>query len=542
MPFPAFPRRPSPAQWSLRAAPRPGLALAAALLLLAGCATPRDVQTPPADEILFEDGQPRSRLMVQERAAGGANPFVARPGHADWSEAAVRQVRQLPASLADIWRSTQLSESALSLVILEPGQIPWVAIQPEQPRNPASLMKLVTTYAALEGLGPSYRWRTEAGVAPGTRVDASGTLLGPLYIRAAGDPWLEPEDVWRLLRDLRQQGVRRLPEIVIDRSVFGNVAIDPGAFDNAPERVYNASPDALLVGFGASRLSYRPDPASGRWRVTVEPPLPDLALDVKLTARKGACQGPRAVSVKTVSDAARPTVRIAGSVPASCGPFDQYRLLVDPPAHTAQLLRSYWRELGGELDGPIRDGAAPTDLEVFAFHESNALADVIRPVNKSSNNVMARHLLLALGQARSPLPATAASGAAALREVLREQGLEFPELRLENGAGLSRDERIAAGSMARLLERAWFSPRMPEFVSSLAIAGSDGTVHRRWRDDEANGRAHLKTGTLRDTTGLAGYVQGNSGRRYLMVAMVNDPKAYNARRFLDATVEWLARQ
>jgi len=454
----------------------------------------------------------------------------------------VRRVGQLPVSLAEAWRKTQLGETTLSLVILEPGQIPWVAIQPEQPRNPASLMKLVTTYAALEGLGPSYRWRTEAGVAQGTRLDANGALSGPLYIRAAGDPWLEPEDVWRLLRDLRQQGVRRLPGIVIDRSVYGNVAIDPAAFDNAPERVYNASPDALLVGFGASRLNYRPDPGTGRWRVTVEPPLPDFALDVRLTARPGACQGPRTVRVETVPNTAQPTVRIEGSVPSSCGPFDQYRLLVDPPTHTAQVLRSFWQELGGQLDGSIRDGAAPPGLDVLAVHESDTLADVIRPINKSSNNVMARHLLLALGHEHGVGPATSASGAVALREVLREQGLEFPELRLENGAGLSREERIAAGSMARLLERAWFSPRMPEFVSSLAIAGSDGTVHRRWRNDEANGRAHLKTGTLRDTTGLAGYVQGVSGRRYLMVAMVNDPKAYNARQFLDATVEWLARQ
>lgn len=508
---------------------RPSLALMLSALLLAGCSTPKEARTP-GPEIAATGAQ--SRLV--ERPAATA------PASATLLPAQIVSPAQLPPDLAQAWRKTQLPDSALSLVIMSPGEAPWMAINAQEPRNPASLMKLVTTYAALEGLGAGYRWQTRFGTAKGTAVDAHGRLQGPLYIQASGDPSLMPQDLWRVLRELRHRGIQELPGIVIDRTVYGNVEIDPDAFDNAGDRVYNASPDAFLVGYGATRLRYWP--GDKQWQVVLDPPLAGIKLDNRLQSRSGNCGGQRPVRLTRDDTGSQPVLKIEGAVPASCGSFEQYRLLAPVKEHSARVLQGIWEELGGRLSGPITEGRIPANFEVMAVHESDTLSALIRPVNKSSNNVMARHLLLTLGQTRNNGPTNVDQGRAALLDVLRQQGLEFPELRMANGAGLSRDARIAPASLARLLESAWFSARMPEFQASMAIAGTDGTVQRRWANSPGNGQAHLKTGTLRDVTGLAGYVQGSSGRRYILVAMVNHPQAYNARSFLDATVDWLARQ
>src|SRR5690606_19868930 len=148
------------------------------------------------------------------------------------------RLNELPADIQQAWQKTGLPESALALVVAEINQAPLVAINPSAPRNPASVMKLITTYAALEGLGPSYTWSTELLAGPAASTSADGVLSTPLYIRAGGDPVLKLADAWSMLRDLRLRGIRVLPGIVVDRSVFGQVAIDPGAFDNSPDRVY----------------------------------------------------------------------------------------------------------------------------------------------------------------------------------------------------------------------------------------------------------------------------------------------------------------
>jgi D-alanyl-D-alanine carboxypeptidase/D-alanyl-D-alanine-endopeptidase (penicillin-binding protein 4) len=106
-----------------------------------------------------------------------------------------------------------------------------------------------------------------------------------------------------------------------------------------------------------------------------------------------------------------------------------------------------------------------------------------------------------------------------------------------NGSGLTRDSRLTAAILGRLLQAAWSSAVMPELMSSLPVAGIDGTLRR---SKGVPGRAHLKTGSLRDVVGVAGYVLGDSGRRYAVVAIVNHPNANAARPALEAIAEWAA--
>ena len=455
-------------------------------------------------------------------AAGGA-----------WAQA-------LPPELSAIWKATKLPDSALSLVVQEVDGPRLAAVNAATPRNPASVMKLVTTWAALSELGPNYVWRTDFLTDPGVRPDARGVLAGPLYLRAGGDPQLQLQDFWTLLRDLRLRGVKQIRDLVIDRSLFGQVATDPGAFDGAPDRAYNASPDALMVGFGAVRLLFQPDPAARRWVPLIDPPLPGLRIEGAVEWSDVRCPGPPVVATEPVVTQQGVSIRVGGKVAGSCGEFSLYRLALSQPDYAAAVFRQLWEDLGGTFTGRVRAGAVPADAVVLASHESATLGEAIRTINKRSNNVMARTLLLTLGAERGLRPATVASSDQVARDVLAAQGLKMPELVIDNGAGLSREARVSAESLASLLTLAWSSPFMPEYMSSLAISGVDGTVRRRLRGQEAQGMAHLKTGSLRDVRAIAGYVLGASGKRYVVVSIVNHEQAAAVRAFDDALIAWLA--
>ena len=446
----------------------------------------------------------------------------------------------LPPELQQAWKATRLPLSALSLEIREAGGPVLASVQADMPRNPASVMKTVTTWTALSTLGPDYVWRTRLLADPGARIDAQGTLQGPLYVQAAGDPWFRQEDLWNLLRELRLRGVKNLSEVVVDRGVFGDVAIDPGAFDDAPDRPYNASPDAMMVNFGATRLVFLPDAQSRQWIPLLDPPTRDVRVEGRLEWVDGVCKGSPVVAADVQPVGPQSVIHISGKAAGDCGEFSLYRLAGGQGEHFEALFRLLWRELGGTLSRGIRAGRVPARATALAWHDSPALADVIRQINKHSNNVMARMTLLTLGADMHGPGATPDSGGRAVRQIRKNQGVDTTGWVLDNGSGLSRQGRVTAHGLAQMLDVAWRSPMMPEFVSSLAISGVDGTVRRRLRDQDTRGQAHLKTGTLRDSRALAGYVRGASGKRYILVSLVNDPGAAAVRAFDDAVVAWLA--
>lgn len=482
------------------------------------------------------------RLLAKARAglAFGFLLALGSPGQALAQGAAA--ALGLPPSLVQAWKATRLPDEALSLVVQQVDGPRMVALNAQVPRNPASVMKLVTTWVALSELGPGYVWRTDFLTDPGVKPDAHGRLKGSIYWRAGGDPQFMLQDMWALLRELRLRGVKEISDLVVDRSVFGQVATDPGAFDGAPDRAYNASPDALMVSFGALRLLVTPDPVARKWVATIDPPVAGLRLEGNIEWSEARCPGPPAVATQPLITPQGMQLRVSGSVAGSCGEFSLYRLALSQVDYTEAVFRLLWRELGGTFKGKMRAGVVPADAVVLASHESPALSEIIRVINKRSNNVMARNLLLTLGAERGRKPATVASSEGVAKSLLAAQGLNMPELVMDNGAGLSRAARVSADSLASMLTLAWRSPLMPEFLSSMAIAGVDGTVRRRMRGDGTQGMAHLKTGSLRDVRAIAGFVLGASGKRYVVVSMVNHDNAAAVRSFDDALIAWLAEQ
>lgn len=495
------------------------------------------IQLPPRAKALRQRARRwASALAVTAGLAGMPQPASAQPIYPPTS------LQSLPPEVQQAWRATRLPDSSLSLVVHELGGPRLASINASAPRNPASVMKMVTTWTALSGLGPDYSWRTAFYARPDAEVDAEGSLAGPLYLKAGGDPLLTMHELWSLLRELRLRGIKNLSEVVVDRSRFGDVALDPGAFDGAGDRPYNASPDAMMVGLGTIRLVFMPDPAARKWVPIIDPPMQGIRVQGKVEWSNARCPGSPHVITQLRRTGKETVVEVSGTVAGSCGEFSLYRLALPQAQHFEAMFRMLWKELGGTLARGLREGSVPANARMLAWHDSESLADTIRLINKQSNNVMARTLLLTLGAEQRSSGATPRAGAQAALNVLQEQGVDTRGWVLENGSGLSRTERLTAGGLTGMLDVAWRSPLMPEFMSSLAISGVDGTMRRRLRSDETRGMAHLKTGTLRDSRALAGYVLGSSGRRYALVVMINEDRAATTGKFLDELVEWLAKR
>ncbi len=455
--------------------------------------------------------------------AAGAPPAPAAPAAS----------RGLPAEVEAALAHAGLPREAMVAWVEEVGAPrPRVAWQPDRPANPASLMKLLTTYAGLELLGPAFTWATPVWL-QGPIVD--GVLQGNLVIKGSGDPKLVLERMWLLMRRVQQAGVREIRgDIVVDRSAFAAGEINPADFDGEPLRPYNAGADALLLNYRALLLTITPDPARGVANVALDPPLAGVRADASVPLAAGPCDDWRGVLKGEFAEPSRVVLR--GAFQAACGEKVWAIAYADPKSYTERALIGMWQELGGRIGGGYREAAAPATPPSFELR-SPALVEIVRDINKLSNNVMAQQLFLTLGATQRGAGTPEAS-----REVLRQwlrgrAGNAAAASVIVNGSGLSRDGRLSARTFGKLLQSAWASPVMPELMSSLPVAGVDGTL-RRYKGGP--GRAHLKTGSLKDVVGIAGYVLGDSGRRYVVVGIVNHARADAARPALEALVEWAA--
>jgi len=446
-----------------------------------------------------------------------------------------QQEDRLPAPVARVLKSAGVPPSAVAVLVQDvDARMPRASFNADKPMNPASAMKLLTTYAALELLGPAYTWKTEALA---TAPLKDGVLEGDLVLKGTGDPKLGFEQLWLLLRQLRARGLREIRgDLVLDRSHFAPENHDPARFDGEPLRPYNVGADALLLNFKAIRLTFVPDAAAKTVSVSAEPAPAQFDLVNLLKLAEGACPATWYEGIRmdlAHTDAAARLI-LTGGYPAACGEKTRHVAVLGHPQFVAGVFRQLWTELGGSLHGGWREGAAPAGARLLARAESPALAEVVREINKYSNNVMARQLFLTLGAESAKRPARGADAEAALRAWLAQKALPMPELSIENGAGLSRSDRISAESLGRLLLAAFASPVMPEFLASLPLAGIDGTMKRRANGDGVAGQAHVKTGYLDGVRALAGYVLDRRGKRVVVVFLANHPNAAATRAAQDA--------
>ncbi len=448
---------------------------------------------------------------------------------------------RLPEPVATALKRHGFPTRGLSLYVHEIGQDePVLSVAADVPRHPASTIKLLTTLVAIEELSPAWRWKTEAYV---TQPVRDGHLAGDLYLKGYGDPYLVIEHFWRFLRALRAAGLETIDgNLVLDQSYFAREAGDAADFDNEPLRAYNVLPNALLINFQAVNFRFFPLPFDKRVQIIADPLPANVELENRVVLADSVCRGwARRLDMKVRHEKDRTRVIFGGSYEADCGDNELFRVVSEPAPYILGMFRALWTELGGRFEGEVREATVPAGAQLLVTVNSPPLADIIRSINKYSNNVMARQLLLTLGAEKAGAPGTTDKGIQAVRDWLKRRHLIFPELVLENGAGLSREETISARHMGQLLLAGWRSPYMPEYISSLPLAAMDGTLRRRFNDAALEGQMHLKTGSLNDVRSVAGYVLDRAGRRVVVVCLHNHARADTAagEAVQEAVFKWV---
>ena len=518
-----------PAPLSLTCQRLNGLAVATALtLVLSACRS--GVGSAPASAPASSASQAASAGAVASAAVSQVFDDAPTP-----ELAALAAATGIPPDVTAALARSRLAPEQITLLVAPADRgTPLVNVNSGQLMNPASVMKLVTTAAALDVLGAAYTWRTPVW-ADGTLRD--GTLQGNLYVQGQGDPKLVVERLWLLLQQVRQAGIRNIEgDLVLDNTAFSLPPHEAGAFDGEPLRPYNASPDALLVNFKSLVLNFTPDPTQGPARVGMTPPLAGVEVTPTLPLSDADC-GVWQNKVGAALGNSR-AITFGGSYPASCGSKSWALAYAAPEEFAARAIAGMWLSMGGNITGQVRFAPVPPAVRqrgVLAESISPPLTEMIRDINKYSNNVMASQVFLTMGL-HTRGTGSYDSANAAMQQWWRTRLGDTPPPVISNGSGLSRTDRISASSLGAMLQAMWRSPSMSEFVSSMPIAGIDGTLRRsRVRQP---GSSHLKTGTLNNASALAGYVLANNGKHYVLVAMANGPGAPGARPAFEALVDW----
>ena len=426
---------------------------------------------------------------------------------------------QLPPGVTRILAHYGIARNNYSVWVQDIGEgEPLLSHGADIARQPASAIKVLTGWLALEGLGPEYRWVTRVYLGGELR---DGVLSGPLILQGGGDPHLVVERVWLLQHELRQMGLRHIKGgLMLDDRWLPASDRPVQGFEADRHRAFSASPYALMMNFQAIRVVVEPDHARDRVVARLEPPLSGLTLVNRVRLTGGRCGGfQRGVAVRITGEGDN-RVELEGAYSRRCKTYSIPRRALTGPAYAFGLFDALWREGGGELTGDYRHGSAPDDAEPWLEFKSELASQAVRFMNKHSNNVMARQLLLTLGAEAFGPPATLDKARRAAAELLRRKGLDLSSLVLDNGSGLSRSTRISAADLGRVLVHGGRGPLYPELIASLPIAGRDGTLTRTYKDLPFSGRAHIKTGSLDGVSAIAGMVSTGSGRRLAVVAVL----------------------
>lgn len=449
----------------------------------------------------------------------------------------------LPARMQLVVDGHKLPSASYGFYVQEVGNgRALLDVNSTRPLNPASTMKVLTTLAALEQLGPDFAWNTKV-YALGPVND--GILQGDLLIKGSGDPYLLEDQVRNMLKAVQRAGVLRITgDLILDTSYFDSGVGDAPLIDNHSDRAYNVLPNALMSNFQAVTFYLHPSADGKHVDVHPDPALANLHITNDIRLKKGRCEGyQRGVSFSEDSANAEHVV-LAGEFPTACKEFELVRAVMTPEQFFYGLFSTLWRELGGDFHGNVRSGKAPDDSEPLVQWTSPPLSDVIRSINKYSNNLMIRQTLLTLGAERFAAPATVANGGGVVNEYLQMLGIDPSPLVVANGSGLSRDARITAGLLNQVLQHGYQSPWMSEFISSLPINGIDGTMRNRLRTERMRGNMHIKTGTLEEVSAVAGYVTAKSGKQYTVVGLLNHAQADRGPgvELMNALLAWVFEQ
>ncbi len=427
----------------------------------------------------------------------------------------------LKAALIDVVKRTPLSAARLGVSIqsLDDGQVVY-SHRPDELLNPASNVKLVTAAAALATLGPAYRFNTEF-LTDAPVADGKAKIL---YVRGGGDPSINTERLYGIVSEILHTGLKEIAGggLVLDDHYFDEVRIAPGFDQEDSDRAYMAPTGALSLNSNSVGIYLLPGKQPGeKALVEMEPPSDFFVIDSQLVT---GTRRNRRFSVSSDAAGERQKIVARGLVPDEKDAIAVWKKIDSPPFYFGFTLKQMLEARGVKVKGPIRLGRVPGDAKLLHIAQSETLDMVLKRLNKNSSNFFAEQLIKTMGAVVKGEPGSHEKGIAVVEDFLeKEVGLSRGSYVMKNGSGLNDTNRFSATELPRLLRHMYLRfPLQPEYLSSLGIAGKDGTLKYRFEGSEAVGRLRAKTGTLENVTALSGYVQSVGGERFIFSVMVND--------------------
>jgi serine-type D-Ala-D-Ala carboxypeptidase/endopeptidase (penicillin-binding protein 4) len=497
-------------------------------------------QPPPATETeaaTTGKNGPRPLMGLAPRPGGSAE--VPKPPR----DPAERRA-WLAAQLDAVFRTPAIAKAKVSAIVVEADSGKTLYAHDDKALlNAASNVKIVTSAASLSLLGPEYRWRTTLAVTgppSGPPLPSGGEVSGDLYLRGSGDPTLSTEDLAGMVSDLASLGLHKVKgSLVIDDSLFDGGYVPP-AYDQKNDSTASRAPSsAASLGGNVVGVTIIPGAAAGApARIVIDPASPYFTVAGRVVT---AASGPAAPSVDTKEEGNRTRVNVGGRIKLGADPRTFYRRVAQPSLFLGQTLKQLCERRGISVGG-VRVGTAPSQgLRVIATHDSAPLAVVVQDLNKRSNNFAAEQLLRTMGAEIGGHPGNWDKGLKAVARYLGGVGIKSDSYQMKNGSGLYDSNRFSAAQIAAILRAAAHDFRISaEFLASLAIAGTDGTIAHRMGATLAERYVRAKTGTLANVSCLSGFA-GSPGHLPLVFSiLVNDIGNPNdARRAQDRAAEIL---
>ena len=473
----------------------------------------------------------------------------------------------MPQAVASSLERNQIPKDAVSISVVEidtprsgkavvKNILDWRA---NDPMNPASTMKLLTTLTGLDILGPQYRWRTNIYT---DGIIRQGVLKGNLYLQGTGDPKLVPEELAKLMKALQGLGIQKIDgNLFFDRSAYAPSVMEHNTIDGESLRAYNVPPDPLLYAFRTLSFQLGKSRTADFIDISYSPLMSQLQIDNQMQLVDRPCDNwksnlrfnldPEAGASNTEGSFKTDqvlTAQFSGAFPNTCKGVYYNVVALDANTFLTQGFAAAWEQAGGIwAKAPVGQSATvPIAARLLLQFEGIKLSDDVQDINKYSNNVMARQLLLTLALEKMGKPATTANGELVIQSWLKQMGLDFPGLVIENGSGLSRNEAISAGQMNQILLLARNLPASEIFYNSLPLAGTDGTMRNRLMTQlrkflhlKKKPEVRMKTGSLADVRAISGYVLSKSGKLYAVTSFINHPNAWKGLEAHDQLLSWL---
>jgi len=433
--------------------------------------------------------------------------------------------------LEKIIRQYQIDSSEIAYGVINLSKDQIVAMHNEdQLFNPASLVKIITTFISLKELGPNFSWRSDFFYTGEINGD---TLRGDIIFQGNGDASFSIEDLEKMIRQIQRRGIKRIEgNLLLDSNYFGSIVKDD-SFDNQPMRAYNVPPSAISIQSNTVNFKFYND--KNEIKIEANPSINNLIINSQIKVTDEECSNWREglEFEKKIN-----VLSFSGKFSQKCEIKEIDLSIIDWPYYFYLIFKQTWINNGGEFAGNYKmlsDSSA--DKQLLATHSSEPLNNIIRKTNKYSLNFMSRNLMLTVIAEKYAAQPTEEMVNIYINKWLVDNQVENNGLFIDNGAGLSRKTKISVNQYLKILEKIYYDPMMSEMISSFPIAGIDGTLKNRMNTSPLKMNGHFKTGSLSGVNAIAGFFLNKDKEMNAFVFMMNGKKANESQQFQEALIK-----